>query len=1120
MDSNILKVQQGFRILLPFFAGYIAKEMMLEYKDEWWQEVRTVLSDQIRDLPIEGDYATLVDSLDIANCIRLLDRKWNDIFKKKLSIDYRTWAKELMGIRNKMAHIGGEDYRDDDTWRALDTMARLCDAFDDEAAEEIRQIHREALYGSPDGSVQAADILLTEQSKQAKNSGILEKSLQGLPSWREVISPHPDVAQGRYKKAEFAADLAQVAHGKGALEYRDPVEFFARTYVTEGMKGLLVQGLKRVNGKDGEPVIQLKTAFGGGKTHSMLALYHMMKGNISIEKVPALKPVLAQAGVSALPRANVAVLVGTALNPAAVKQPPNLPGVTVNTLWGEMAAQLAISSGKPEVYSYVKEADKKGVAPGSEALINLFDACAPCLILMDELVAYAKTLYGTSGLPAGNFDNFITFIQQITEAARASQNSMVVASIPESDIEIGGEAGKRALDAIEHTFGRMESIWKPVDANEGFEVVRRRLFLDCTKPELRDKVCNAFSNMYVNNSSDFPIEAKEVEYLERMRSCYPIHPEVFERLYEDWATLEKFQRTRGVLRLMAAVVHELWMGNDASAMIMPGSIQLDVSNVRDELTRYLGENWNAIVDNEVDGKNSVPFQKDKSISRYGQKLAARRVARTIMLGSAPSSRSQTVRGIETSRIRLGVVQPGENIADFNDALNALRDSLAYLYSNPSNDRYWYDTRPTLRKMMQDRSTQQSPEAVEDEIERRLKKLRVESPFAGLHTCPSSSLDVPDEKTVRLVLLRPKNCYSNSVALQNNSALIAAEDILNNRGSSPRINKNMLAFVAPDRDSLTSLQQAVRQYLAWYSIKEESESLNLDAAQNKETENNLKQSSNTVDMRILETYCWLLVPYIDRENDIKTINWNKTQIRGGNESIVAKAARKMLDNEDLIVEWAPSLLLMELDNLLWQDNDNIEIKKLWEQLCAYCYLPRLADYSVLEKSIKQGVNSKEYFALAAGKSNERFLELKYNQNVEHIETSALLVKIISALKQITEEQSNVVLNQQSTSNSNAQRESSSVPTDTGIEQTGIDTPQTDTPKNTRFFMSAKLDTTRINRDVNKLVEEIISHLTTVDGCNIEVSLEVNADAPKGMPSAIVRTVSENCRTLKVDGGFEE
>ena len=140
-----------------------------------------------------------------------------------------------------------------------------------------------------------------------------------------------------------------------------------------------------------------------------------------------------------------------------------------------MAAQLAESAGRPELYDFVKDADKKGVSPGSEALKNLFDACGPCLILMDELVAYARKLYGVSGLPAGSFDNFNSFIQEITEAARASKNSLVVASIPESNIEIGGEAGKNALETIEHTFGRMESIWKPVAANEGFEVVRRRL---------------------------------------------------------------------------------------------------------------------------------------------------------------------------------------------------------------------------------------------------------------------------------------------------------------------------------------------------------------------------------------------------------------------------------------------------------------------------------------------------------------------------------------------------------------------------------------------------------------------------------------------------------------------
>ena len=421
MSENYAKVQQGFRILQPVLAGYIGQEMSREYKENWWQELLTTLGDKARDLPLSGDYAELTDSLDIANCLRLLDWKWNELFRRKLSIDYRTWSKELMGVRNKLAHLGGQDFNDSDTWRALDTMARLCGAMDDSEAEEIRKILRETRYGSAAGSTTVTNSTPAAEKPKAKHAAVLSHTASGLPSWREVIEPHPDVAQGRYKNAEFAADLAQVARGEGAFEYRDPVEFFARTYVTEGMTGLLVQATKRLKGKDGEPVIQLKTAFGGGKTHSMLALYHMMRGKVSIDQIPNVRPVLERAGVDALPKANVAVLVGTALDPTKSKRPINFPGITINTLWGEMAAQLAESAGRAELYDYVKEADKKGVSPGSEALKKLFDDCGPCLILMDELVAYAKKIYGVSGLPAGSFDNFISFIQEVTEAARASK---------------------------------------------------------------------------------------------------------------------------------------------------------------------------------------------------------------------------------------------------------------------------------------------------------------------------------------------------------------------------------------------------------------------------------------------------------------------------------------------------------------------------------------------------------------------------------------------------------------------------------------------------------------------------------------------------------------------------
>ena len=1122
MSENYAKVQQGFRILQPVLAGYIGQEMSREYKENWWQEVLTTLPEQAKDLPDQGSYAELIDSLDMANCLRLFDRKWNELFRRKLSIDYRTWAKELMGVRNKLAHLGGQDFNDDDTWRALDTMARLCGAIDDGEAEEIRKILREVRYGSAAGSTTVTNVVHAPEKQKGNYAAVLSHSASDLPSWRDVMEPHPDVAQGRYKNAEFAADLAQVARGEGAFEYRDPVEFFARTYVTEGMTGLLVQATKRLKGKDGEPVIQLKTAFGGGKTHSMLALYHMIRGKVSIDQIPNVRPVLERAGVDALPKANVAVLVGTALDPTKSKRPINFPGITINTLWGEMAAQLAMEAGRPELYDFVKEADKKGVSPGSEALKKLFDECGSCLVLMDELVAYAKKIYGTSGLPAGSFDNFISFIQEVTEAARASKNSLVVASIPESDIEIGGEAGKMALETIEHTFGRMESIWKPVAANEGFEVVRRRLFLDCKDEKTRDMVCLRFSQMYQNNSNDFPYETKEVDYYERMKSCYPIHPEIFDRLYDDWSTLERFQRTRGVLRLMAAVIHELWMSNDASAMIMPGSIPLDVPNVREELIRYLDDGWNSIVSSEIDGKQSVPYQKDMTVQRYGRYMAARRVARTIMLGSAPTVRAQSVRGIEASRIRLGVIQPGENIADFNDALNTLRGSLSYLYSNTAGDRYWYDTRPTLRKTAQDRATQMAESDVEYEIETRLRKLRKEEPFAGLHICPASSLDVTDEQAVRLVILRTDAVYR--VNNEKSPAIEVATDILNNRGTSPRIYRNMLAFIAPDQELMQSLKVAVREFLAWKSILDDKEVLNLDVAQNKEVDNNIRRSTETVEVRIKETYCWLLAPYIDRAVDMRTIQWESDRISGGTDSIVSKASRCMQQQEQLITKWAPALLLMELDDILWKESNFIQIKKLWEYLCTYCYLPRLADYSVLEDAIQKGVNSSEYFALAAGYSNERYIDLKFDEYVDSIQTSDYLVKKLPALEQIAADHRKA--SEQSTTQENV---ASLNPDVDHFEGTGVQTPNNSgisdatepatgvmpsKPQNTRFFMSATLDNTRINRDVQRLVEEVINHLINTDGCNVEVTLEVNAVAADGLPTPIVRTITENCKTLKV------
>ena len=1122
-------VSRALDILRDKMAPWVCKtvkETVPDYlADEtdslWWEEAVVPLAssyyaDQVELLRYTS-LKSRSDSLDVQACCNVVERNWNNIFIHVLNKKARSWNKLVQAARNDISHMGGSDYSDSETTSALDNIANLAGEIDAETQEKIRSLYRKHLYGHEGGST-ASTVASVAPQPAVKQVGVITKvPVEGLKPWRNVIEPHPDVAQGRYKNAEFAADLAQVARGEGAYEYRDPVEFFSRTYVTEGMKGLLTQALRRVGGLDGEPVIQLKTAFGGGKTHSMLALYHMLRGRTPLAKVPNVKAVVDASGIAQPPACRVAVLVGTSMDPSKSKRPADMPGITVNTLWGEMAYQLCKDAGVPKLYDIIKESDKKGVSPGSETLKNLFNSCGPCVILIDELVAYAKKLWHVEGLPAGSFDNLISFIQEITEAARASENSLVVASIPESDIEIGGEGGRQALEAIEHTFGRMEAIWKPVGANEGFEIVRRRLFLNCKDEAARDDACMAFSQLYQENSSDFPAETKEVDYLNRMKACYPLHPEIFDRLYEDWATIERFQKTRGVLRLMAAVVHKLWMAQDASLMIMPGSVNLDEANIRDELTRYVGDEWNPIVDHEVDGRQSIPYQKDQSTQRFGRIMAARRVARTIMLGSAPSARSNAIKGIETSRIRLGVVQPGENIAIFNDALNTLQGALSYLYSNPTADRFWYDTRPTLRKTVEDRASQRSEEEVEMELERRLKQIRRERPFTRVHICPESSMDVSDDQEIGLVILEYRQAYRRNEP--KDMAIQAATEILNTRGTAPRVYRNMLAFIAPDSSMMSALREEVKRFLAWKSIKEDAADLNLDNAQMRETESSLIRSSKTVDDRIQETYCHLLVPYIDREVDLKEIIWDEINIRGGTDSILVKASRKMQQNEQLITQWAPALLLMQLDNLLWREADEINIGELWKMLCTYCYLPRLAGFEVLQQAIQTGVNGDEYFAYAEGKVDGKYFGLKYNQFIGMVDRSGFIVKQVAALKQLA-----------------AEREKRDIPVpptpplypdDLDVIPPGPWTPPVtpppmpEQPKNRHFGMTVTLDNTRVVRNVGNLMDEVINHLMNVDGAKVEIRLLVDAIMPDGTPAPVVRTVTENCRTLHVeDCGFDD
>jgi hypothetical protein len=1017
-------VNRGFDLLLQALAPYVGRELIRVYAQDWWRKgvVSKVSEMQRQDLPPAGKPSEVLVQLDVAVCLRLLDTNWNEVFRARLSKVARSWANELGVVRNDVAHRSLQDLSNDDAEHNLDVMARLAEALDagprtgegseggnfpraSKVAGDIRTMLRELR----DAAVPAP----VEQPPAPTRGGEplpVSVGARDLPAWRAVMQPNADVMEGRYSKAEFAADLDKVAKGEAELEYQDPVEFFNRTYVTAGMKSLLVQALRRVAGTGGEPVIQLKTTFGGGKTHSMLALYHLLRGRAPLEQIPSLAPVLEQAGVAEVPQVNVAVVVGTVPNPATYRQPAELPGVRVNTLWGEIAAQLAVSAGRPELYDYVRDADRRGVAPGKEALQALFDDCGPCLVLVDELVAYARKLWkkDDAKLPAGTFGNLLTFVQELTEAATASRNSLVVASIPESDNEIGGDGGRAALEQIEHTFARLESIWQPVAHDEGFEVVRRRLFRDCADPDARSRVCRGFSAYYQQNAADFPAEAHELAYERRMEQCYPIHPEVFDRLYEDWATLPSFQRTRGVLRFMAGVIHRLWTEGDQAPMIMPGSIPLSGDEVRDELVRYLPDTnaWSVIVTADVDGEGSTPLRVDRGKARYGSLMAARRTARAVFLGSAPDVAGQTARGIERSRVLLGVAQPGEPLATFHDAIGDLARSASYINTDAKGERYWYDVRPNLNRMVEDRARQVTDDAARALIERRMGRPERPEPFSGIHTNPASSADVPDEKALRLVVLPYAQPY-HKLAGGANPAEEAARTTLLKRGEAARAYRNTLVFLAADHVMVPQAVQYAKQLIAWESARDGADDLNLTKQQRQDVGRRCIEAERNLDGAVGSMYCWLLVPFAARDAEAQPpeLELRATRLNGSAlAEQVRAAARSLCENGDAVVAWAPRMLALELAGVLWGDAGHIEAGKLWECLCRYCYLPRLASYDVLAKAVREGAASDGgYFALARDVDGDgRYVDLRFKAPVAEVSPTDLVVRPEVAQEQLARE----------------------------------------------------------------------------------------------------------------------
>ena len=1050
----------------------------------------------------ESQARSFPEGWDTAALLGAMLGLWEPIFRFRLGPAERSLVHELKEARNHWAHQ--RNFTSDEAFRALDSAELLLRRVSAREADALVPLKEELLRAR--FAERSRDRARRSRRREAETGQV-----EGLVPWREVIAPHEDVLTGRYEQAEFAADLHAVHTDPASVgpEYANPRGFFQRTHLTGGLRTLLTGAARRLSGAGGDPVVDLQTNFGGGKTHSMLALYHLFSGAPAGD-LPGVAEALAEADAPA-PPAGVrrVVLVGTQIRAGTAATKPD--GTTVRTLWGEIAWQL----GGREGYERVRGDDGQATNPGA-ALGELLRDYGPCLILIDEWVAYARELRDRSQLPGGSFETQFTFAQNLTESVKKAKNALLVVSLPVSgdsgtssdpnDEEVGGEHGREALVRLRNVLGRVASSWHPATAEEGFEIVRRRLFRPIPGHlfKHRDQTARRFAECYREHPEAFPAGCGETAYRERIEAAYPIHPEVFDRLYEDWASLLRFQRTRGVLRLMAGVIHELWTANDLSPLILPGMIPLDPGPVRSELMRYLGDPWDSILDQDVDGAGALPERTDEANVRFGRAQAARRAARAVFVGSAPKAKAAQ-RGLEASRVRLGCALPGQQPMVYGDALRRLVESATYLYEDGS--RVWYDTQPTVARMARDRAEEarSEPDRIAAELAARLREgARDRGAFAGVHVTPRDSGEVPDERRTRLVVLAGEHRHAKGDAAS--AARREAETILQRRGKAPREHQNTLLFLAADEARFPDLDEAARMLLAWESIVGDAERLNLAPSQRELAKARRKGAAEQVEAALPETWCWLLSP--KKANAGAPVAWDEIRLRGDG-GIVRRAAERAVREELLLTEYAAAFLRRRLDSVPLWDGDRVSARKLGDYFAGLLELPRLAGPEVLAETITRGLGGLNWkqdgfaFAEAWDEDEQRYLGLSVGKALRVSPDSAGLLVRPDAVPPPAPAPDPVP-----------------VPPPVPGPLPGPAPVPTPAPLR-RYHASVQLDPDRIGLDAARIAEEVVAHLAGLDRTSVTVTLEIEAEHSAGFPEGVVRTVRENGQTLRFEScGFEE
>lgn len=935
-QDNLFK---AFGLFIEAFRPYVVSTLMKEAGDKWPAWFVEALYPAQRETWNMGLKAgTLPEALIDYPYLKSFVLKYKDLVKVDFGKENNKLATRLetiYDVRNKLAHF--------------------TDISEDEFSETL--LNMKSISRSLKMDDLEAELTLLQEIKQPIQVTLASPHSNELLPWFRVVTPHMDIKQGRLDESIFAANLAEVALGNGREIYSNPVVFFSKTFYTAGLKNVAKTVIKGLNGKEDAEnrVISLQTGFGGGKTHTLISLYHLCKWGNRASQSQSARELLEYTGMPEFETANIAVFTNSTNDAANGRT--TVDGIHIQTIWGELAYQL----GGKEAYEIIRKNDEQLIAPAG-LFKKVLEQCHPALILIDELADYCVKASARKAVNSSLTDQTISFMQELTEAVSATNHCVAVITLPASPQEVGNTAEAQAiLNSLQKRVSRVGADTQPVAEDEIYEVIRRRLF-ENTGDEFQIEACaTKYMELYFQHKGELPLHVTKSEYKKKILKSYPFHPELIDVFRIRWASHHDFQRTRGVLRLLASLVSDLWRrqlslpGNNL--LIHPGRINFaNLDAMSGQLKKLYGNGYDAVITADVAGSASNAAKIDGNKQEYGQWYLTQSIASIILMNSFGSDGAN--RGVGVPEIKLQMLEPnGFNHNNINGALDEMESSAYYLYyaqMGGAGKRYWFHTKPNINILINQAKSEIKDPDIDAEILKRLSDRSRNTLLFNTLVAPTS--EIPEQLKPTLIILSPKYLANPNQVNGNTKPII--EKLSTKKGNSERIYRNTMLFLVCSEIGIGKLNSDIREYLSCQKISLEYNS-QLEKDQRDEIKRRLEDASKLSESSIVNAYS-IVVKYSVKNGVEKLLI---KQFRDSIDNQINQTLIPLLKEEEWLLE-AVGLSTLKNNNLLPTTEQAVKAKDIYEAFLRFDDKPMITGSDAVSKSLLRFCFNGE-FCIAAG-----------------------------------------------------------------------------------------------------------------------------------------------------------